>query len=1322
MTCCKTKVREHFSFIHLIARTLTLFLTISLLIPQVLFAANLQNDLMSKAQTEGTVRIIARLNTSMPNSPMSPGSDGRAYRSAISNTQQDVLNSLSGLTGANSKQPLPGIVRPVKGVKKFRYHPLLALEADSATLLQLSADPRILEIIEDVPEPPNLSQSIPLIGADTAWTMGPGYTGNGWAVAILDTGVDKTHNFLSGKVVSEACYSTTSGSTIHSVCPGGVQASTAVGSGVECSANNPSLSVATCDHGTHVAGIAAGDGASFSGVAREADIIAIQVFSRFDSASTCSPRPAPCVLSYSSDQIMGLERVLALSGTFNIASANMSLGGGSYSSNCDAVQSARKAAIDNLRAVGIATAISSGNSGFTNAMGAPACISTAVSVGSTTKSDNVSSFSNSASFLSLLAPGSSIRSSIPPSNGFAFFSGTSMAAPHVAGTWAIMRQANPTATVTEILTALQTTGQPILDTRNGLTHPRIQVDAAVTQILSAATLNFASASSSHPESSGTVNVNVNLSQSLGSTATVDYTVTGGSATGGGTDYTLSNGTLTFNPGQTTRPIPININNDGLAEGPETVEITLFNPVNAGLGGTTVHTLTILDDDTLPSVAFDNPTSSFVENQIVGDIPVVLSNSYVLPVSINYAVTGGTATGGGTDYTLAAGILNFIPGETQQSIILDIQDDAIAEAIVDETVEITLAGPSNATIGAPALHTATISDDDLPFVTFLSFQNDAPESQETVNLKIKMSNPAEYPVNVIYYSIPGNATDGTDYTLPPGSLDFAPGQTTATIPLTLIDDTVAEGLEYMFAVFFSVTGAQQGTIPYSFTLIHDDDLPPTVGFPNVVSSGPEFRQPSQIPVTLSNPFSSIVTVDYTVTGGTATAGTDFILPSGTLTFYPGDMHRDIVFSPILDGLGDAGETIEVTLSSPTNATVGPIAAHTYTLTESFISPTNLFVGDVSQSDLFAFEANGALEFNYGAASPVTTPLGMAFHPVRDSLTVTDASSADVVEIDANADPKGSVNQTAAHLADPVGIAYHPTTHDMFVLDRGNLGNVHVFDEHTGVSLGVFGQTLDRLFDPQGGIVFHPVTNNLLVSDFSQGMVLEFDGTTGAYLGFFGETPFFLTNPMGMAFHPVTGNLLVVDQSSGNVVEFDGPTGAHIGPFGQTGNLTNPQGGIGFQPSTGNLFVVDATDVREFDGATGADFGPFGSTAANLVQPSFLSFYGVHPGSIVAHHPNNWEEIVTATSLAANSTASLFVSNSGDTPINYSVVANEAGVTLLGPVTGTLGPRSTLEIEIQLDLATAGINSGNVVRNFTITNTTNGSGNSVQTLTFIPDSSL
>ncbi|MEP7342303.1 MAG: S8 family serine peptidase, partial [Acidobacteriota bacterium] len=366
---------------------------------------------------------------------------------------------------------------------------------------------------EDRLSKPTLIDSDRIIGADAAWASG--FTGAGQSVAILDTGVDSTHPAFAGKVVSEACYSTDDGSDADPVCPGGVTNSTAAGSGVNCAAG-----VDGCDHGTHVAGIAAGrsvtlsDGRTIAGVARNANVIAIQVFSRVNNASDCGSNPVPCALSYESDQILGLQRVRDLammtdgSGNplFRIASVNMSLGNDDNNTSTCAGD-ARATAITNLRSLEIATVISAGNEGHTNGVGTPGCNPNAISVASTDKNDTVSSFSNNASFVSLLAPGGSIESSIP-GGGYGFKSGTSMAAPQVTGAWAVYK-ASPghgSDTVAAVLTQFQNTGVQITDTRNAnpsnhVTRPRLRLERALG--LFSADLRIVKTDSSDPATAGT---------------------------------------------------------------------------------------------------------------------------------------------------------------------------------------------------------------------------------------------------------------------------------------------------------------------------------------------------------------------------------------------------------------------------------------------------------------------------------------------------------------------------------------------------------------------------------------------------------------------------------------------------------------------------------------------------------------------------------------------------------------------------------------------------------------------------------------------------
>ena len=429
--------------------------------------------LRQQAQDEGTVRVIVELDASFtPEGELRTDSQVEEQQEEIEQAQEDLIESLPLAEGE------------VASAETFESIPYVVVEVDAAGLEALADNPAVAGIQEDVPSPPLLAESIRIIGADEAWAVG--YTGAGQVVAILDTGVDKTHDFLSGKVVGEACFSTTApanGST--SLCPSPDASGDQVGegSGVNCP-----IGISGCEHGTHVAGIAVGKGTA-SGVAKDASLIAIQVFSRFDGTQ-CSTfgMSSPCVLSWTSDQLAALDWLYSQKDSYNLAAANLSLGGGLFSGACDS--DSRKAAIDNLRSVGTATVVAAGNSGSRTSLSSPACISSVVSVGATDDDDAVASFSNVAPFLSLLAPGTSIISSVP-NNAFQTMSGTSMATPHVAGAFAVLKAIKPDATVDELLNALDTTGKPVsADGSAALTFSRIALKAAADALVPPVTSSF----------------------------------------------------------------------------------------------------------------------------------------------------------------------------------------------------------------------------------------------------------------------------------------------------------------------------------------------------------------------------------------------------------------------------------------------------------------------------------------------------------------------------------------------------------------------------------------------------------------------------------------------------------------------------------------------------------------------------------------------------------------------------------------------------------------------------------------------------------------
>jgi subtilisin family serine protease len=362
-----------------------------------------------------------------------------------------------------------------------QYTPIVGVRIEGDILDTLRSNPGVVSVVEERPEYTTLAQSIPQIGGDTAWTEG--YDGTGQTIVVIDTGVDKAHPMLSGKVVSEACYSTTDATfNTAALCPDGPDADTDpdsesidTGSAVHCSFTG-------CDHGTHVAGIAAGnDGATNQGVARDANIIAMQVFSEDTTGGQ--------VVSYPSDQQKALERVYLLKDSYSIAAVNMSIGSSGVISDqttCDTNNSGRKTVIDQLRTEGIVTIIASGNSSRSDGISSPGCISSAYAVGSVQDStggtvDAVSLFSNSHDMLDFLAPGDVITSALPGS-AYGDKSGTSMAAPHMAGAWALMREKYPTWTIDDIALRFENTGVDITDARNGVIKPRIQVDTALEDL------------------------------------------------------------------------------------------------------------------------------------------------------------------------------------------------------------------------------------------------------------------------------------------------------------------------------------------------------------------------------------------------------------------------------------------------------------------------------------------------------------------------------------------------------------------------------------------------------------------------------------------------------------------------------------------------------------------------------------------------------------------------------------------------------------------------------------------------------------------------
>jgi uncharacterized repeat protein (TIGR01451 family) len=467
-------------------------LVLALVLIAVTFMSPQNQDAVSAAETLLITKELRQAVQEFGEIPIIIGLDTPVYSSlsaidaTIGNLNQAGLDTLTQEIADVSDGVLNRLAgQQINQVKRYDYFPLMAMIIDEAALEALAADKSVTQISLDALVAPAMDDTLPLIQANNSHFLN--YTGSGWSIAILDTGVDKSHPALFGKVASEACYSSNVPSHgASSLCPGGATSSVATGSAVACP-----VGVSGCEHGTLVAGVAAR-------VAPSAWLVPIQVFSRVtDSGSNTlcrdANRTSPCTLSYTSDQVAALNRVFALhinTNSINFASVNMSLGGGSSPLICDQESDlfSLLLAINQLRGQNIATVAGSGNNGYRNAMNSPACLSPVISVASSSKSDQIAATSNISPQTTLFAPGQSILAPVPQANTpiYQTKSGTSLAAPHVAGAIATFKEARPTATVPQIITALTGSGPTITDQRSGgfITKRRLNTWTAVCNLIS----------------------------------------------------------------------------------------------------------------------------------------------------------------------------------------------------------------------------------------------------------------------------------------------------------------------------------------------------------------------------------------------------------------------------------------------------------------------------------------------------------------------------------------------------------------------------------------------------------------------------------------------------------------------------------------------------------------------------------------------------------------------------------------------------------------------------------------------------------------------
>jgi hypothetical protein len=295
----------------------------------------------------------------------------------------------------------------------------------------------------------------------------------------------------------------------------------------------------------------------------------------------------------------------------------------------------------------------------------------------------------------------------------------------------------------------------------------------------------------------TVDFTVTLSASSTQTVTVDYATSDGTATAG-SDYQSASGMLTFNPGETSKPITINIIGDTLDEPNETFFVNLANAANAVIADGQGQG-TITDNDAAPTISINDASVAEGNSATTpADFTVTLSAPSSFTVTVSYATADGSASNPG-DYQSTSGTLTFAPGETTKTITVPVNGDTTFES--NETFLVNLTTPVNATIADGQGQGTITNDDAAPPVPAISINDvsiaEGNSGTQILNFTVSLSTTDTQTITVDYATANGTATAPSDYLSTSGALTFNPGETSKTISVTINGDILVEPDETFF---------------------------------------------------------------------------------------------------------------------------------------------------------------------------------------------------------------------------------------------------------------------------------------------------------------------------------------------------------------------------------------------------------------------------------------------------------------------------------------------------------------------------------------------
>lgn len=451
------------------------------------------------------------------------------------------------------------------------------------------------------------------------------------------------------------------------------------------------------------------------------------------------------------------------------------------------------------------------------------------------------------------------------------------------------------------------------------------------------------------EADGFADVLIRLDKPAAGPVSVAWTTVDGTAFDRGGfdfDYLAAGGTLNFAPGETEKTVRISLRNTATVtstdiEHNEWFFVKLSNPVGATLANDGTGRVTVVDNDTVVPLPLVHVSDVIVDEgagaaRFVVTLGHARGTASSAPVSVDLRTRDGSAVSG-SDYTAVQTTLTFAPGETAKTVVVPLNNDALAEAT--ESFTLQLSNARGAVIGRGEASASIVANDATPVVRPRILIESAhwSEGSPWIDIPVVLSAPSPQRITVRWQTVDDTAIRQTagaagHFLAEPGLLTFEPGQTVQVVRLhTPVQSLPVEGAyperEKRLAV--ALTEPTNATLAHEgvawITVVDNDELAttPLLHVRDVVVD--EAAGHALFAVTLGRVHGQgslqTVQVEVSTADGSASAGSDYVAVTRTLTFLPGESVQTVAVPLVDDAAHERAETFHLRLSHPVGATLG-----------------------------------------------------------------------------------------------------------------------------------------------------------------------------------------------------------------------------------------------------------------------------------------------------------------------------------------------------------------------------------------------------------------